>query len=45
MKKTLLLVAAAVALVACSNEDTLVQQAPEAIGFDNAFGENSTPSI
>lgn len=45
MKKTLLLVAAAVALVACSNEDTLVQQAPEAIGFDNAFVENSTRSI
>ena len=45
MKKTLLLVAAAVALVACSNEDTLVQQAPEAIGFDNAFVENSTRSV
>ena len=45
MKKTLLLVAAAVALVACSNEDTLVQQAPEAIGFDNAFVETSTRSV
>ena len=44
MKKTLLLVAAAVALVACSKEETLVQQAPEAIGFDNAFVENSTRS-
>ena len=45
MKKTLLLVAAAVALVACSKEETLVQQAPEAIGFDNAFVENSTRSV
>ena len=45
MKKTLLIVAAAVALVACSNEDTLVQQAPEAIGFDNAFVENSIRSV
>ena len=45
MKKTLLLVAAAVALVACSNEETVHQSAPEAIGFDNAFVENSTRSV
>lgn len=45
MKKTLLLVAAAVALVACSNEETVRQSAPEAIGFDNAFVENSTRSV
>jgi hypothetical protein len=32
-------------LAACSKEDTLVQQAPEAIGFDNAFVENSTRSV
>lgn len=45
MKKTLLLVAAAVALVACSNEETVRQSAREAIGFDNAFVENSTRSV
>lgn len=45
MKKTLLLVAAAVALVACSNEETVLQSAREAIGFDNAFVENSTRSV
>lgn len=45
MKKTLLLVAAAVALVACSNEETVRQSAREAIGFDNAFVENSTRSF
>ncbi len=45
MKKTLLLVATAVALVACSNEETVRQSAPEAIGFDNAFVENSTRSV
>lgn len=45
MKKTLLLIAAAVALVACSNEETVRQSAREAIGFDNAFVENSTRSV
>ena len=45
MKKVLFALAAVVALAACSKEDTLVQQAPEAIGFDNAFVENSTRSV
>ena len=44
MKKTLLLVAAAFAFVACSNDETILQAQPEAIGFDNAFIENSTRS-
>jgi hypothetical protein len=45
MKKILLSPAAVAMLAACSKEDTLVQQAPEAIGFDNAFVENSTRSV
>lgn len=45
MKKILLSLAAVAMLAACSKEDTLVQQAPEAIGFDNAFVENSTRSV
>ena len=45
MKKTLLMIAAAFAFVACSNDETLFQAEPEAIGFDNAFIENSTRSV
>ena len=45
MKKILLSLAAVAMLAACSKEETLVQQAPEAIGFDNAFVENSTRSV
>lgn len=45
MKKILLSLAAVAMLAACSKEDTLVQQAPESIGFDNAFVENSTRSV
>lgn len=44
MKKTLLMIAAAFAFVACSNDETILQAQPEAIGFDNAFIENSTRS-
>ena len=44
MKKTLLMIAAAFAFVACSNDETILQAEPEAIGFDNAFIENSTRS-
>lgn len=44
MKKTLLAIAAMVAMVACTNDDVIsVNQ--EAIGFDNAFIENSTRSV
>lgn len=45
MKKTLLMIAAAFAFVACSNDETILQAQPEAIGFDNAFIENSTRSV
>lgn len=42
MKKTLLAILATVAMVACSNDEIVREAAPEAIGFDNAFVENST---
>lgn len=45
MKKTLLAILATVAMVACSNDEIVREAAPEAIGFDNAFVENSTRSI
>ena len=38
------MIAAAFAFVACSNDETILQAEPEAIGFDNAFIENSTRS-
>lgn len=44
MKKVFLALAAVVALAACSKEETLVQQAPEAIGFDT-FVDNATRSV
>lgn len=45
MKKTLLAILATVAMVACSNDEIVRQAAPEAIGFDNAFVNNSTRSV
>ena len=45
MKKTLLAILATVAMVACSNDEIVREAAPEAIGFDNAFVENSTRSV
>ena len=45
MKKVFLALAAVVALAACSKEETLVQQAPEAIAFENAFVDNATRSV
>lgn len=44
MKKTLLAILATVAMVACSNDEIVREAAPEAIGFDNAFVNNSTRS-
>ena len=45
MKKTLLAILATVAMVACSNNEIVREAAPEAIGFDNAFVNNSTRSV
>lgn len=45
MKKTLLAILATVAMVACSNDEIVREAAPEAIGFDNAFVNNSTRSV
>ena len=45
MKKLFFALAAVVALAACSKEETLVQQAPEAIAFENAFVDNATRSV
>ena len=45
MKKTLLAILATVAIVACSNDEIVREAAPEAIGFDNAFVNNSTRSV
>ncbi len=42
MKKVIFALAAVVALVACSKEQTLVQPEREAIGFGTPFVENST---
>ena len=44
MKKILLSLAAVAMLAACSKEETLVQQAPDAIGFDT-FVNNATRSV
>lgn len=45
MKKVIFALAAVVAFAACSNEEVLVEQPREAIGFDNAFIENAVRSI
>lgn len=44
MKKTLFAIGAMVAMVACSNDFVVKEAAQEAIGFDNAFVDNSTRS-
>ena len=44
MKKLFTILAVAATLVSCAKEDVVSQAAPEAIGFDNAFVENSTRS-
>ena len=44
MKKILLSLAAVAMLAACSKEETLVHQAPDAIGFDT-FVDNATRSV
>lgn len=45
MKKALFAILATVAMVACSNDEIVREAAPEAIGFDNAFVNNSTRSV
>ena len=45
MKKVIFALAAVVALAACSNDEIIVADKGEAIGFDNAFVENSTRSV
>lgn len=45
MKKTLFAIGAMVAMVACSNDYVVKEAAQEAIGFDNAFVDNSTRSM
>ena len=45
MKKLFTILAVAATLVSCAKEDVVSQAAPEAIGFDNAFVENSTRSV
>ena len=45
MKKVIFALAAVVALAACSNEETIVRQDREAIGFKGAFVENTVRSI
>ena len=45
MKKTLFAIGAMVAMVACSNDFVVKEAAQEAIGFDNAFVDNSTRSV
>lgn len=42
MKKTLLAIAAMVAMVACNNDYVVKEAAPEAISFDNVFVDNAT---
>lgn len=42
MKKLFISVLAIASLVACNTEEVLVQQGPQAIGFENAFVDNAT---
>jgi hypothetical protein len=44
MKKILFAAAALVAMASCATEDIVLSAAPEAIGFDSAFVDNSTRS-
>lgn len=45
MKKLFTILAAVATLVSCANEDVVRENMGEAIGFDNAFVENSTRSV
>ena len=45
MKKTLFAALALVAMASCSNEEVLEVAQKEAIGFENAFVNNSTRSV
>lgn len=45
MKKLFTILAAAATLVSCAKEDVVRENMGEAIGFDNAFVENSTRSV
>lgn len=45
MKKTLLAIAAMVAMVACNNDYVVKEAAPEAISFENMFVDNATRSV
>ena len=45
MKKLFTILAVAATLVSCAKEDVVREAAPEAIGFDNAFVNNSTRSV
>ena len=45
MKKILFAAAALVAMASCATEDIVLSAAPEAIGFDSAFVDNSTRSV
>ena len=45
MKKLFISVLAIASLVACNTEEVLVQQGPQAIGFENAFVDNATRAI
>ena len=45
MKKLFTILAVAATLVSCAKEDVVREAAREAIGFDNAFVENSTRSV
>ena len=45
MKKILFAAAALVAMASCATEDIVSSAAPEAIGFDSAFVDNSTRSV
>lgn len=45
MKKILFAAAALVAMASCATEDIVLSAAPEAIGFDSTFVDNSTRSV
>ena len=42
MRKTILAIMSLVAMVACTNDITVMEQAPSAISFENSFVENKT---
>ena len=45
MKKIIFAIMAVVAMVACSNDEVILQAANEAIGFSDTFVDNSTRSV